>query len=125
MITKSQREKHSVTPSMTTRGKPKHHQISTPTPTLGGGVSYGDQLGTSVAIHGDLALLGAPQPPQPNEPLQDQNAGDGTGYVYLRQVDPPGAKILPKTQEKLLEGATVNVIAGTLNSPPHANALIL
>ena len=71
----------------------------------------GDNVGYSVAIFGDLAILGAPQfigrPP---------GAIDikGSGYAFVRQVNPPTARILPSRQGALIAGALTNTIGGTV-----------
>jgi hypothetical protein len=70
----------------------------------------GDQVGYSVAISGDFALLGAPQ----INGRPGVNDTDGSGYAFVRQVNPPSTKTLPETQTVLVAGASTNTIAGSI-----------
>ena len=79
----------------------------------------GDNVGYSVAISGDLALLGAPQligRPSANGVIEP----DGGGNVFLRSINPPGNKILPEVQAVLVAGAQTNTIAGTVDGTLNA-----
>ena len=76
----------------------------------GAGAAAGDQVGYSVAISGDFALLGAPQ----LLGRDGKKDTDGSGYAFVRQINPPSTKTLPETQSVLVEGASTNTIAGSI-----------
>jgi hypothetical protein len=77
----------------------------------GAGSAAGDQVGYAVAISGDFALLGAPQ----LNGRPGVNDTDGSGYAFVRQVNPPSTKTLPETQSVLVAGASTNTLAGTID----------
>jgi Ca2+-binding RTX toxin-like protein len=81
-------------------------------PLSGSDVEAGDQFGFTVALSGDIAMLGAPQRAGRPGSLIDTA---GAGYVFLRDVSPPTTVTQPVQQDVLLEGAQANVIDGTLN----------
>ena len=85
-------------------------------PLVGSGTEAGDQLGYSVALSGDIALLGAPQfngrIDTPQTTLTDT---PGDGYVYLREVSPPTQVTEAVEESVLLTGAQANVLSGTVN----------
>ncbi len=72
-----------------------------------------------MAISGDLALLGAPQL-LGRPPAIGVIDTDGGGYAFVRQINPPGNKILPEVQSVLVAGAQTNTVAGTLDGTPNA-----
>ena len=74
----------------------------------------GDQVGYSVAISGDFALLGAPQ----LLGRSGVNDTDGSGYAFLRQVNAPSTKTLPETQLVLVAGASTNTLGGSIDGNP-------
>jgi hypothetical protein len=82
-------------------------------PLFGSDTSAGDQAGYSVALSGDLALIGAPQ-------LLGRGtvnpATDGAGYAFVRNVDPPLRVVYPEAQSQLLNGATANTVEGYLGT---------
>ncbi|MCK4660995.1 MAG: hypothetical protein KAV82_15850, partial [Phycisphaerae bacterium] len=85
-------------------------------PLFGSDASYGDFVGYSVAISGDLAVLGAPQ--LVGRDFFDSTPSvintSGTGYAFIRDVSPPITVTVPERQELLIEGAHANTVSGTL-----------
>ncbi|MCU0709161.1 MAG: FG-GAP repeat protein, partial [Pirellula sp.] len=80
-------------------------------PTLTGGDAFtGDNVGFAVAIQGDLALLGAPQ--RAGRPVVIDT--DGSGYAFVRQINPPATRTLPERQSVLVAGARTNTIGGSI-----------
>lgn len=85
----------------------------------GAAASAGDNVGHAVAISGDLALLGAPQL-SGRPPVVGVIDTDGGGYAFVRNINPPGNRILPETQTELIAGALTNTVAGTLDGTVNA-----
>ncbi len=83
----------------------------------GNGARAGDNVGYSVAIDGNTALLGAPQV---GERTGENIDSDGTGYVYVRSVSPPRNVTELVLQQTLIAGAQANVLHGTLGGNPTA-----
>ena len=79
----------------------------------------GDNVGFSVALSGDTALLGAPQiNGRPGIGVADTN---GAGYVLFREVSPPVTVTVPERQDLLIQGAKANTITGTVGGVQTAD----
>ena len=77
----------------------------------------GDQLGYSVALSGNIAMLGAPQLNGRPGLLIDT---PGAGYVYMREVSPPTTVTQPVRDDVLLNGARANTVSGTVGGTAMA-----
>ena len=74
----------------------------------------GDNVGYSVAISGNKAILGAPQ--LLGRYVYDHTAIDthAAGYAYVRDVSPPRTVTYPEEQSLLIEGAKAQIVKGTV-----------
>ncbi|MCA9168537.1 MAG: hypothetical protein KDB23_12765, partial [Planctomycetales bacterium] len=86
------------------------------TSSLHGDATGGDNVGYSVAIHGDQVILGAPQITGRTSTEGSVSRTDGGSYAYIRSVSPPTVVLQPARQEELIAGAMANRVTGTLGT---------
>ncbi|MCO6459472.1 MAG: hypothetical protein J5I93_29520 [Pirellulaceae bacterium] len=84
----------------------------------GGDAQPGDQVGYSVAIDGQTAIVGAPQL-EGRPGLAIDTAGKG--YAYIRNMSPPVNVTVLERQQTLIDGASANSITGTVGGVATAD----
>jgi Ca2+-binding RTX toxin-like protein len=90
-------------------------------PLFGADALGGDEVGYSVALSGDMAIIGAPQFPGRSTFTPGAINTDGAGYVFIRQVSPPVTVTQLEEQDVLIAGAKANIISGTVGGVQTAD----